>query len=319
MRALVVGAGAVGQVFGAHLARGGARVTFLVKDRYVEECRRGFTLYPLERRDGGAALRLEGCEVVTDAGGGAWDQVYLTVASNALRGAWLPELARATGEATIVKLQPGLADRAHLAQHVAPRRIVDGEIHFLSYHAPLPGETRFAEPGMAYWPFPGKAKFSGDDPARVAAVVEALEAGGMPAKAVKDLPGTQAFPAAILAAFIAALEAAGWSFARMRSDGLVTLAARAAREAIAVAGREVDARVPVAMKLAASPAAFRAVLGLGPKVVPVDLETYLKVHFTKVGEQMHGSLALYLERARAMGIAVPALGELAERVIAAPI
>ena len=311
----MVGAGAVGLVFGRHLAQGGADVTFLVRDKYVAECKRGFVLYPLDEGAGGrAGVRLDGCGVVTSAAGGAWDQVYLTVSSTGLRaGSWLAELARDTGDATIVKLQPGLDDRAVIEEHAAPARIVDGTIHFLSYHAPLPGEPRFAGPGMAYWKFPGKAQFSGD-PARVAAVVEALAAGGLPAKAVPDVVRTQAFPAAILGAFVAALEAAGWSFAQMRAGGLATLGAHAAADALRVVAHEVGAKVPLAMRLAARPLAFRTLLAVAPRVVPTDLETYLRVHFTKVGDQMHAELARHLERAAAAGLAVPALAELAGKV-----
>lgn len=88
----------------------------------------------------------------------------------------------------------------------------------VSPHAPLPGETRFAEAGMAYWLFPDKAPFSGE---RARAVVDALVAGKLPAKQVRDVTRTSAFPGI----FVAALEAAGWSFRAMRDDGLAKLGA----------------------------------------------------------------------------------------------
>ena len=309
MRALVVGAGAVGQVFGYHLARGGADVTFLVKDKYLDECKRGFRLYPLNGAD--RAVHFDAFSLVTEAAGVAWDQVYLTVSSTALRGPWLDALARDTDDATIVMLQPGLDDHAYVAARVAPGRIVDGTILFLSYHAPLPGERRFAEPGMAYWMPPAKAPFSG---ARAEAVAAALNAGGLPARCVEDVAREAAFPAAILSAFVAALEVADWSFVRMRADGLVALGARAADEAMRVVAHELGTHVPLALRLAARPLAFRVILRVGPRVVPADLETYLRVHFTKVGDQMQAGVQLYLERARAAGIATPALSDLHDRV-----
>ncbi|HTR56442.1 MAG TPA: 2-dehydropantoate 2-reductase N-terminal domain-containing protein [Kofleriaceae bacterium] len=314
MKALIVGAGAVGQVFGYHLARGGAEVTFFVRPKYVDECKRGFTLYPLADKD---AVRFEGFGVVTTAAGGGWDQVYLTVSSPALRaGEWIAELARQTGDATIVKLQPGLDDREFLIARMARERIVDGTINFLSYHAPLPGEVRFAEPGMAYWLFPGKGPFSGDDPARVAAVVEALEAGGLPAKAVPDATTLSRFGAAILCTFVAALEAADWSFAAMRAQRTVDLGARAAAEALRVVGGERGA--PLAPRLVAHPLVFRTILRVAPHVMPVDLEAYLRAHFTKIADQTHETLGEYVARGKAAGMAVPALAELAGRVLAAP-
>ncbi len=311
MKVLVVGAGAVGQVFGYHLARGGAEVSFLVKDKYVDECRRGFTMYRLPKTD---PIRFDGANIVTSPAG-AWDQIYLTVSSTALKaGTWLDELMKATGDATIVKLQPGYDDLAYLAERCGAPRIVDGSINFLSYHAPLPGETRFAQPGMAYWLFPGKNPFSGED-ARVGAVIAALRAGGLPAKRVKEVRTAIAFPSALLGMFVAALEAAGWSFARMRSD-TSALGAQAAREAMRVVGHDLGLRTPLAMRIAARPFALRALSRIAPRVAPVDLETYMRVHFTKVGDQMHVGLREYLDRGQAAALPVGALEQLARQLTA---
>ena len=52
LRVCIVGAGAVGQVYGLHLQRGGAEVSFLVRDKYAEETAAGMVLHPL--RDKGS-------------------------------------------------------------------------------------------------------------------------------------------------------------------------------------------------------------------------------------------------------------------------
>ncbi len=315
LRVLVVGAGAVGQVFARHLVAGGADVTFLIKPKYADECRRGFVLYPLGRR--ARAPVSIACPAIASAAEATnvhWDQIYLTVSSTALRGDWLGELAGATGDATIVMLQPSLDDHAYIAEHVAPARIVDGTINFLSYHAPLPGETRFAEPGMAYWLFPGRAPFSGED-ARVGAVVAALRAGRLPAKRVPDVHTSNAFPSALLSMFVAALEASDWSFRGMRTGGNARLGARAAAQAIRVVGRALDQRVPFAMRIAARPFALRMVLRIAPRIAPLDLEAYMKVHFTKVSDQMREGLRTYVARGRTTGLDVTAIEQLAQRLI----
>src|SRR5262245_49596595 len=123
MRALIVGAGAVGQVYGHHLARGGAEVAFLVKPKYAGEARAGFTLYPLNARGRKRTepVRWRDYRVLTDHDEVArepCDQVYLTVSSTAVRGDWLPDLARKIGDATVIALQPGLDDREHVLQFV---------------------------------------------------------------------------------------------------------------------------------------------------------------------------------------------------------
>lgn len=310
MKALIVGAGAVGQVFGYHLALGGMDVTFLVKPKYVEECKRGFTMYKLPKL---APLKWNAAGVVSEPVG-TWDQVYLTVSGPALRsGTWLAELAKATGDATIVVLQPGLEDRTTVAAHTGEARIVDGTINFLSYHAPLPGETRFAEPGMAYWFFPGKAPFSGP---QAREVVLSLRAGKLPAKEVADVTKSSPFPGAVLGSFIAALEASQWSFAALRKDGNAKLGARAAREAMKVVEHERGVRAPLGPRLVARGLTFRALSRIAPKITPVDLETYLRVHFTKVADQMHENIARFVTLGRAGGVEVGALEELQKRLTA---
>ena len=47
MNVLIVGAGAVGQVYGYHLAKGGADVSFYIREQYAAELDRGFELYQL--------------------------------------------------------------------------------------------------------------------------------------------------------------------------------------------------------------------------------------------------------------------------------
>jgi ketopantoate reductase len=319
MKALVVGAGAVGQVFGRHLQLGGAEVTFLVREKYAAESRQGFTLYPLNRRDKTQPVRLEGAGVVTGAAGD-WDQIYITVSSTALRsGDWLADVGGKTGRSTIVMLQPGFEDLEHVRRFVPEAdRIVNGLISFIAYQAPLPGETRFASPGLAYW-FPplGPSPFSGASRERAAAVVGAQRAGGMPAKLVRDVPAATVFPAALLNAHIVALEAAGWRFDAVRRDGWLSLAGRAGREAAAVAARANDARLPFARFLLGS-LVMRAVLRVAPWIIPLDLETYLRVHFIKVGDQTRLHTHSYIEGGRKLGLPVAALERLVERLPALP-
>ena len=298
MKALVVGAGAVGQVFGYHLAQGGADVAFYVKPKYVDECKRGFVLYHLPHTE---PLRFQ-AEIVTEPI--ACDHIYITVPSPALHTGSLDALLRQ--DATIVRLTPSLGDRAYCLERMPEQRLVDGSINFLSYHAPLPGETRFGEPGMAYWWFPGKSPFSGE---RADEVVAALRAGELPAKRVRNVETQVAFPSALLGAFVAALEAAGWSFAQMRGD-TARLGAQAAAEAIRVVGHELGAKPPLAMRLAARPFTFRAITRIVPHVMPVDAELYLQAHFTKVAEQMHASLQGYVERGRTAALPVDDLERL---------
>jgi hypothetical protein len=245
-----------------------------------------------------------------------WDHVYLTVSSTALRtGSWLAELAAATGDAAIVFLQPNLDDRAFLASVVAPERIVDGMIGFLAYHAPLPGEAWFTEPGLAYWFPPAPSPFSG---ARAADVVAALRRGKLPARRVRDVTATAPFQTAMLYAYLAAIEGAGWSLAELRRGDRLRLAGRGAAQALAIAGRQLARRVPWRLRLAARPFMVGIVLRLAHWIVPLDLETYLRVHFTKLSEQTRTGMQSYITHGSNAGLAVDALQQLVGFVGAAP-
>ena len=97
MNVLIVGAGAVGQVYGRHLALGGAHVHYFVREKYAEELRRGLAFYPLNgRKPRASAIRMPVAptDVLTrldEVKAITWDQVYLCMSSPALRGPWLGE------------------------------------------------------------------------------------------------------------------------------------------------------------------------------------------------------------------------------------
>jgi 2-dehydropantoate 2-reductase len=286
-------------------------VTFLVKEKYAAEARKGFTMYHLNR--GVKPVRFEGFGVITAPAAG-FDQVVLTVASPALKGPWLEELVAATGDATIVALQPGLDDRKRLlAAGAGEHRLVQGLITLISYHAPLAGETRFPEPGMAYW-FPplAPAPFSG--PAeRLAAVVGALKAGRQPVKKHEDVAKMAGFPTAVLMPYLVALELGGWRIKGAVEQGTLTQAGRAVREATAVVAR-IQGKPPLLIRALARPRLLRALVFVARPFIPLPLETYLAAHFTKVGEQTRDFMQSYIDKGRAAGLPVDTLAELSARL-----
>lgn len=313
MRVLIVGAGAVGMVFGRHLALGGAEVTFFVKPRHADAVRAGQPMYLLNRgTELGWSRDYQLLTAIEEVAAARWDAVLLAVSSTALRaGPWLDEMIAATGDATIVFLQPNLDDRAYLLARADAARVVDGTIGFLSYHAPMPGEERrFAQPGLAYW-FPPLAPspFSGAD-ARVRPLVDALRKGKLPAKRVRDLPASAPFPSALLYAIVTSLEGAGWSFATLRQGDRIAVAGRAARQLFAIVERELGHRAPLGVRLASRAPILRAVLRLQRLVVPLDLEQFFRVHFTKVGDQTRAGMTRYLELGRKASLPVDAVEQL---------
>jgi hypothetical protein len=307
---LLVGAGAIGQVFGWHLQSAGCKVSFLVREKYAEQARRGFTLYPLGLRGRYEPIRFSGFDVLLslqEVAARRWDQVWLCVSSTALReGSWVGELAQATGEATWIMLQPDLGDRDWLLRWLPAGRLVSGMIPFLGCHVPLSAEHPVPEPGTAFW-FPPLARgpFSGA-PERLQPVLRALKAGGYPARRHRDATRATAIPSALLTALVWGLEAAGWRFERFLEQDSLERVHRTAREAVRIAAWRTRGSASALLPLL-RPALFRLLLPLATRVVPVDLETYLRVHFTKVREQTLLMMRTYIALGREANLPVQAL------------
>lgn len=315
-----MGAGAVGQVYGYHLQRGGARVSFLVKEKYADEARAGFTLYPLDRSRRWRPVRFDGFGVhagLDGIAGRRWDQVWLCVSSTALRGDWLGPFLDAVADAELlVMLQPGLEDRELLAARFPVERLVAGMIALIAFQAPLPGHDAPDPPGVAYWLPPGAPSPFGGSGHLVGGVVDALRLGGCPAVEIEDVALRTAVGAAAMMPLIVGLEIAGWSLSALRAHPVLETAAAAARQAMAVAAAHHGAPAPAARNLV-RPGLLRPVVPLLPRIFPFDLETYLRYHFTKVGDQTRQMLAAWSARGRAVGLPVDAVealaGKLAER------
>jgi ketopantoate reductase len=314
IRALIVGAGAVGQVYGAHLQKAGVRVGLFVKPKHAAACRRGLTLHrhrlfrsPITHVFTPDEVFTEMAEVESTR----WDLVMLCVPSSALEGDFLGPLLRGAGEATVVKLQPGMNARSLLTRVIPEERLVSGTIAFIAYQAPL-GPDALA-PGVAYlFPPLAATQLSGGGP-RPSAVVALLRRGGCPARVHDDASTALMFSSSLLMPMVTALHAAGWSFSRLARGDWLALGARAVGEAMRVAEAETEARAPRSRHLV-RPALIRAVLALAPKIMPFDLERYLRAHFTKVDAQSRILLNDYREAARRHGIDASGIERLYQEV-----
>jgi hypothetical protein len=300
MRILVVGAGAVGQVYGWHLHQGGAEIGFLVKPG------RRPGRFRLERLAKRTIATWESFPMYDDpATVGAWDAVVLTVASDALAASWLEPLGRATGGATVAVMQPGIRDVERVAQSIDRARLVQGLIGIIAFRTPLEGDPRFVEPGVAYW-FPPfvRTLFEGD---RSRPIVEAFQRGKLPVARNDGIASVSGFGAAVLEAHMAALELEGWSFSAARTGRWMAVASRASRQLAEVAARIVGQRPPAILSLV-SPTASTFLAPVARAVMPFDVEAYLRAHFTKVGPQT----VAYLESAlrEADGLPMDAVAEL---------
>jgi ketopantoate reductase len=312
---LLVGAGAVGQVYARHLQLAGARVAFLVRPHAAAACKAGMTLYPLKRGKDRAPVELRADAVYTsldEVAAESWDQVWLCVPANALDEGWLRSIAAAVGRAVVVALPPGIDSEERIRKAFPASSVVPAMIGMLSYQAPLPGES-VPRPGVAYLFPPGSpSAFGGPEGRAVAAL---LARGGCPAVENQRIGAASAFGTGLLMPNMAALELSGWSLAALLRGPWLAVAAAAARQAMRIAAARLGVRAPFSVHLI-SGFTLRLVWTVAPWVLPIDLETYLRYHFTKVGEQTRQLLAEIRRDGEAHGLATSAIVTLSDRLAA---
>ncbi|MFC4127360.1 ketopantoate reductase family protein [Nocardia rhizosphaerae] len=309
MEVLIVGAGALGQVYGADLARGGAAVSYLVKPGQAERVRGGMTVERLRRWRPDAATTVEPARVYTEPAAvadTAWDSVWLLVDSTALRPDWLDTLRAAIGTTTVVTLDQSLGDLITLTRLWPSDQVVAVTVAELAWTTPL-GTAR---PGpTAYYRPPGAAVILTGTPARVAPIRAALSRGGAPARIRRNGGGIAR--AARTVPYLAALEVADWSIATLRSD--LSPASHAAFEAATIVAAERGLPAPPSRRTMEWTAWMA--WGMFPALAPFDAPEYLRAHFTKVGAQTRAMLREWAELGEHRGL--PA-GHLRDLVAAMP-
>jgi len=315
MRVLLVGAGAVGQVYGRHLQQAGVQISYYVKDKYAMGLRTGLTVYDLNRNEPWEPLPFYGYETLTELSevrAHGWDQIWFCVSSTALRGEWLDDFLDAVGDAAIVSLQPGLKDQEVLLNKVGKERLVTGLIGFIAYQAPLAHEP-VERVGIAYYFPPFVPSLFSGPASEVKPIIKALKMSRLPCRSTKKVGPRMAQASSVLMPLIVGLQASGWSFERFRTGKMLDLAARAAREAQVIVSSYHQVRPSFARHLIRS-FVLGIVIRLAPYVMPFPLEIYLRVHFTKVDDQSRSLLDSYRKEASQKNHASQALNELFEEV-----
>ncbi len=314
MRILLIGAGAVGQVYGRHLAAAGHEVSFFVKPAHRVALEAGMPLHRL----GHLRTRHEvwqGYQLVTEpdhVAACAWDQIWICTSSDALRSPLMRDVLARAGKATVVCLQPGPEDAALVREQLAdPAQLVQGLITFISYQSPLPGKDDPA--GIAFYLPPlTPAIFSGEK-ARLEPVVQALCDGGMRARAVQDLHVAAGGGDGLLIPLVAALELHDWKLSGFAGSAAFALGRDAAQETLTILAREQGARVGLT-RTVLNPLLSRGLLKVAPHVLPLPLEDYLHYHFSKVGVQTRQMLETYAAIGTRHGLPVARLHELRRRL-----
>ena len=315
MKILIVGAGQVGLVYGYYAAKAGAHVAFFVREKYVAESRKGFHIYPLNQGRK-AHDHFQAADIFgnwNEAAKTQWDWVILAVPSPSLQQPWFEEMKRAIGQAPLVALQLGMNDGAWLESQVGKERVFYGMINLIAYSVPLIGHE-VPHPGTAVWfpPF-SSMPFSGPDEARLKALANLLDKGGMKSGVVKDTGASVRFPDFLLTALVTSLELVGWKFKDLNRTRDVKLAIAAAEEQNAILDKRLGTQRPLYFSIL-KPALIRLILWLGSKVLPLPLEPYIHAHFVKVNAQFQRGRQEMMTEGKKLGLSVQAIEELDRRL-----
>ena len=314
---LIIGAGAVGQVYAYHLAQAGYHIHFLLKEKYLEEAQQGFVLYNLrqdKQRQQAIIFNNFSCHT-------SWQsltniklsQVWLCVSSTALAAMDLAPMKAAIGDALVVVLQPDPDDVSRVQQTFGKEQVAAGMINMISYHTPLATE-QIAREGIAFWippvmPMPVDGEVEG-----VSALLAVLKKAKISALWQKQFAIANAHNTGFLMVFLAALELSDWQFKQLSANkALLKTMIAAQQEVFAALHAEYGSQASMVLRQI-KPWMLPVILKLARHVAPLDMETYLQAHFMKVRSQTLLLLEAYVQRANKSGIAVPNLQGLVDKL-----
>ena len=314
MKILIVGSGAVGQVFGYFLQKSGVTLGFYARSESAVRLKQaqaqgGLSLYQVSRARKGDPVhhRLADFQIVTDiAGCQAFkpDQIWFTTPSMVFYSDWYHEFLGAVPSNVVVCFAPEGARDDFYPQTGSRDRMVFGGITLIAWQGELArggersGAVHFWLPPLVEIPLMGAEKVC----SQVAAL---LSSGGLRTSVKEeDFGKMQASATALLSAVTSGYQLSGWSFAAFRRSPWLKRAARGAREAILsqLPRAGIFTRILLGALLSA-PGLWLATFIL-PLAFPFDLEKYLKYHYQKTREQTLALMGIFAQDGEARGLAV---------------
>lgn len=298
MHVAIIGAGALGRVYGVHLVDGGERVTFVVRAARVAET----SPFVIQRKNGDRRRRelvapIRSAHVPADA-----DLVLLTIRVDQLDDG-IERLVKAAPPVPLVSLTPLLPNTlARVSGWVDGRALVGMPT--------LAASAR--EDGVDdYWAFRASPSLFEAGPPEVARLVAALGRSGIPARLSSDVRARN--PATTMAFFpiSVAVSRAGGIERLLEDPELCRLGARAARETYALARQigPIDAAAALALRTV-TPGTLRAAFTLLTRLLP-RATRFVDDHFgDKLGQQHRCLGAEILELGSAHGVPLPSLAAL---------
>jgi hypothetical protein len=302
MKILIVGAGAVGLVYGHHFVKAGHQVTFLVKDKYQQaledDKKEGIVLYHLNKdKKLQQPFRFKNFSTITQ-----WDEandfelIALSISSTALRQLPLTsikeKLERSKKTASLLMLQPSEEDLDHLTRVIPKEHILQGMITLISYQTDNihdginPAGTAYYLPPL---PMPISASLLPPQAGKLKEVVTLFNKSGIKARAVNSALDESRLLSAFFMTFLCALEASNWQFNHLKnSEILLQQLSAAQRDLLPQKITSKGILGPFKKTLLKSllkPWLYKTLIRISPILIPLPIEAYLKKHFLKVRSQ----------------------------------
>jgi len=300
MRVLMVGCGAVGQVFGYYLQKAGVELGFYAQPESAERLRsaldqEGLPVFQISHSNKGGPVthQLKDYQVITDtAGSQAFepDQIWITTPSTVLYTPWYREFLKEVPSKRVVCFPPEGAQPEFYPDGGDNNRMVFGLIMLLAWQGDLygggglPGTVNFWLPPLTKIPLVGEENACKE-------VADLLRNGGLRSEVksiLKDKPNSS--PDGLMSSFVSGLDLAGWSFRAYRRSPWMKIAAISAREAAAIYRKTNFSLSRIVSNVIASPTSFYLATIFLPLFFPFNMEKYLKFHFTKIREQTLSSM-----------------------------
>jgi hypothetical protein len=311
MKVLIVGCGAVGQVWGFFLQEAGVELGLYdrpaVAQKLSEALKQGglplFQVAGSHRRDP-VAHRLERYRVIADemeARQFAPDQIWFTVPSPAYYTGWFREFLKEVPSKRVVCFIPEGGRPEFMPEGDAERMVFGGTAFMAWQGGPEAGGGRAG--GVNFWRPPLGIPLAGTkEGCRDVGLI--LKKAGFGYTAAGADSRAQSATTAAMTAFVAGLELSGWSLREYRRSPWLARAAGACREAILgqLPGAGGLQRALLGESILA--AAFHFVAIFLPLLTPFELEKYLRFHYTKTREQSLGLLELFIKDGQARNMPV---------------
>jgi hypothetical protein len=314
MKVLIVGCGAVGQVFGLGLQMAGIELAYYARPRSAARLKQaladgGLSLFQISHRHRREPIahRLERFKVVTDVAESRLfkpDQIWFTTPSPVYYSEWFREFLRQVPSELVVCFAPEGGRSEFLSDIKMEERLVFGGIMFIAWQGDLQ-EAGGSPDGVNYWlpplieiPLIGAEKACQE-------VANLLKKGGFRVGVKKDdFHQIQASVTGLLTVFVAGLELSGWSFSAFRRSPWRKCAARASREVILSQLSEAGIFTKMVLGISLLSTGFFLATFILPLLFPFDLEEYLKFHYLKTREQTITLLDVFARDGARRGLAV---------------